>query len=128
MIWKVAFWTALGALIILGVAISFAAAQPKHPAMDSPAHWYDSDCCSGRDCRPLAPDEYKFVNGEWQLRNKYGTDENGNQCGFRPFATPTLAATGRSRVRPSRDFFNHGCFAFSGTGCLPLCFYPSAVF
>ena len=85
---------------------------------DTVPHWYESDCCSGEDCRKLAPGEYKMVDGVWYLRNV----ARGRDCGWQTFSKPRMS-NGASRVRPSRDFAMHGCFQMSGTGCTPLCAY-----
>lgn len=80
--------------------------------------WYDPACCSGQDCRPLAPTEYRFDGGRWYLRNADGNEP----CGWQALSDTTLWDS-RARVRISSDFDMHGCFNMSGKGCTPLCIY-----
>ena len=103
--------------VLVGSNVS---AQQDHTGPD---HWYPGDCCSGRDCRKLSPSEYKMVDGVWYLRNERGAEVDGSECSWQTFFTPKMS-NGRERVRPSRDFYNHGCFHMGGEGCKPLCFFP----
>lgn len=57
-------------------------------------HWYDGDCCSGKDCRPAKPGEVTLApaGGGWLVRSLGAV---------MPFASPNL--------RRSRDLRFHIC-------------------
>lgn len=63
--------------------------------------WYPSDCCSGRDCKPIACDELESrEDGSIVVRDSRTTFS-------------------REKIRPSRDTQCHTCIAYGK----PLCVF-----
>lgn len=91
--------------IVAGIAIVTAGTVRAHD-------FYDGACCSGVDCRPIEPGEFKMEGGQWFLRNLQ-TDQ---ECGWEPVEPGW-------RTKASKDFDMHGCFRESGNGCRPICIY-----
>jgi hypothetical protein len=65
-LWKV-LWLVIIVSVVIGACIGFlvrpALAQPTHDPND-PNHWYEAECCSLQDCKPMTPAEYFFDDGE----------------------------------------------------------------
>jgi hypothetical protein len=59
--------------------------------------WYDIDCCSNDDCRPVKPGEVEV----W---------DDGECIGYRHIETGRLWCRGKSRIRPSKDGGDHLCW------------------
>ena len=81
----------------------------------SPTHahdWYDSACCSEKDCRPVKAGEVKIDHGQLMLRN---TDIA--ECDF------MALDNARWRQKLSMDAESHVCFQLSINPCRPVCFY-----
>lgn len=67
-------------------------------ALYSKAHdWYDIDCCSKSDCRPVNAGEVEAY-------------DDGTCTGYRHIETGKLWCWGKSRMRPSQDGGDHICW------------------
>lgn len=75
--------------VILIVAICWAHQALSHS-------WYEPDCCSGDDCKPVSPEDLIEVEDGW----KY---------------LPTGYVFKGKQIRPSRDRHFHVCITKSGT-------------
>ena len=77
-------------------------------------HWYESNCCSGKDCKPYETSEYRVVPGGYMVQ--YGMFE-------------VFISESQIRPRPPgalRDEFFHFCIGFDNNTDTPIpyCAYP----
>ena len=97
--------------ILLGmtlIAIAVPAAEKNHCETMGARHWYDKDCCSCDDCRPVKPGEVEAY-----------ADEVGE--GFRHVETGKVWYWRNSNLRPSKDGGDHICWPPGWV--YPNCFY-----
>ena len=64
----VAFVIVVYWVIYMLVMTSAATAQTPHNPND-PAHWYDADCCSLQDCRPMTDDEFTILGDRIRIHS-----------------------------------------------------------
>ena len=84
---------------------------PRHHDPNDPSHWYDEECCSLRDCRPIdsLDDELRF---HWTT--------NGYHVPYFQLMIPE----NDPRIRRSKDHKNHICVS-GGTTPYVRCIYVS---
>lgn len=86
--------------------------------------WYETQCCSGSDCREAISGEIRKVDGGWMVHNsipvmpQYGYmagPHTGNAC------DEVMVPYGDKRIHQSQDINAHLCFRYKA--CELLCFY-----
>ncbi len=95
-------------LILLLLATSAFAQEHEHGKNNLPT-WYDPNCCSQNDCKPVPDNDIEF-----------GTNQFGNYAYYKP----TGHTFYRNQFKLSQDERYHVCInpnAFSPQGA--LCFY-----
>lgn len=86
--------------------IEFGPMPPEHD-LSSPDHWYDYDCCSARDCAPVAMTPENFTVTEQGIYIELPK-------GAHPLLTdggtePTFYEWGNPKIRVSQDEHWHVC-------------------
>ena len=98
----------LGGMLFAFILIIMLASQAQSHS------WYDTDCCSGDDCRETKPGEVIRWYGKHHVTGQYVE-------GFQHVETGKVWYRGDRWLRPSKDGSDHICWP--PTNKLPLCFY-----
>lgn len=74
------------------------------------SHWYDTGCCSMRDCEPVEPGAITMRSDGYHVR--YLTS--------RGFIAEGIVPYGSSSIRPSKDHQEHACSTTQRILCIYL--------
>jgi len=93
------------ARLIVTIWVAFTALTLSH-VKALPHSWYDADCCSETDCKPVPNEDVEEIEGGWK---------------YLPTGVEFKDTAQKQKIRPSHDGRFHVCLGqYSGA---PLCIY-----